>query len=173
MRAERGAVLVGSVACCFVLASASGSRGDEPAADAAAREVHSQVERTMNAFAAMDAEGVVAGLAPEVTSFEIDLEGRPVRLTGIADARRYAEEMFAAMKEMGGSLEVDVRSRDCRAAAELAHCVVSLDFKAKMADGSEVVQPTFVTVVLRRGDDGWRWIHWHSSLAVAGAAPAP
>ncbi len=133
-------------------------------------EVLAQDERTMGAFASMDLEGVKAGLAENVVAFEMDLEGKPVRLGSRDDAVRYAEAMFAQVKKMGASLKLDIHSCDCRAKSTLAYCTVEFDFKATMADGSTMLQPSRNSIVLRKGDDGWKWMHWHSSLAVL---PAP
>ena len=141
--------------------------------DAATQEVRAQVEKTMGAFASMDLEGFKAGLAEDVVAFEMDLEGKPVRLGSRGDAVRYAEEMFAQVKKMGARLKLDIHSSDCRATSTLAYCTVEFDFKATMPDGSTMSQPSRNSVVLRKGDDGWKWTHWHSSLAVLPGPPAP
>lgn len=141
--------------------------------EAAAGEVRAQVERTMQAFAAMDREAFAAGLAADVVSFEIDLEGKPVRLGSRDDAVRYAEETFAELEKMGASLQLDIHANDCRATETLAYCTVEFDLDAAMADGSTMSQPSRNSVVLRKGDDGWKWAHWHSSLAAPPSPPAP
>ena len=138
----------------------------------APQEVRAQVERTMGAFASMDLEVFKAGLAEDVVAFEMDLEGKPVRLGSRDDAVRYAEEMFAQLKKLGASLKLDIHSSDCRATSTLAYCTVEFDFKATMPDGSTISQPSRNTVVLRKGDDGWKWTHWHSSLAAPPPAPS-
>ncbi|MBI3796987.1 MAG: nuclear transport factor 2 family protein [Deltaproteobacteria bacterium] len=140
--------------------------------DTAAQEVRAQVEGTMNAFASKDLERFKAGLAPDVVAFEMDLESKPVRIGSRDDAVRYAEEMFAQVKKTFKSLTLDFHSTDCRATSTLAYCTVEFDFQATMLDGSTVLQPSRNTVVLRKGDDGWKWTHWHSSLAVP-PAPSP
>ena len=124
----------------------------------------------MDAFASMDVEGFKVGLADDVVAFEMDLEGKPVRLGSRADAIRYAEEMFAQVK-MGASLRLEIHSSDCRATSTLAYCTVEFDFKATMPDGSTMSQSSRNSVVLRKADNGWKWTHWHSSLAVLPAPP--
>lgn len=141
--------------------------------DAETREVSAQVERTMDAFVAMNLESFKAGLAEDVVAFEMDLESKPVRLGSRADVLRWAEEMFAELKKMGARLKLDMHSRDCRATSQVAYCIVEFDFKATMADGSTMSQPSRNSVVLRKGADGWKWVHWHSSLAAVPAPPAP
>ena len=140
--------------------------------DAATQEARAQVERTMGAFASMDLEGFKAGLAEGVVAFEIDMEGKPVRLASRDEAARFAAETFALLKKMGASAKLDIHSSDCHAISMLAYCTVEFDFNARMADGSTMSQPTRNSVVLRKGDDGWKWTHWHSSLAVLPASPA-
>ena len=127
----------------------------------------------MAAFVAMDLAGFEAGLAEDVVSFEMDLEGKPVRLGSRDAAGRYAEEMFAELKKMGAGLKLDIHSLDCRADPRLAYCTVEFDLKATMPDGSTMLQPSRNSVVLRKIDGGWKWTHWHSSLAVLPAPPAP
>ncbi len=141
--------------------------------DATKQEVRAQVERTMGAFTSMDLEGFKAGLSEDVVAFEMDLESKPVRLGSRDDAVRYADEMFAQLKKMGASLKLDVHSSDCRGTSMLAYCIVEFDFKATMPDGSMMSQPSRNSVVLRRGDNDWKWTHWHSSLAVPPTPPAP
>jgi ketosteroid isomerase-like protein len=133
---------------------------------AATQEVNAQVERTMGAFESLSLEVLKAGLAEDVVAFEMDLESKPVRLGSRADVVRWAEEMFAELKKMGASVKLDIHSRDCRATSTLAYYTVEFDFKVTMPDGSTMLQPTRNSVVLRKGDDGWKWEHWHSSLAV-------
>jgi len=149
--------------------------GTEPTAqwnDAAMQEVRAQVERTMGAFVSMDLDGFKAGLAEDVVAFEMDLEGKPVRLGSRDDAVRFAEEIFAQMKKMGANLKLDIQSSDCHVTSTLAYCTVEFDFKATMADGSAMSQPSRNSVVLRKDDDCWKWMHWHSSLAVP-PVPSP
>jgi len=133
------------------------------------QEVRMQVEMTMAAFVAMQPEGLKAGLAEDVVAYEIDLEGKPVRLGSRDDAMRYAEDMFAQVKQMRASLQLDLHAIDCHANTILAYCTVEADVKALMADGSTMVQPSHISVVLRRDADGWKWVHWHTSLSVLAA----
>lgn len=141
--------------------------------DAAKKDVSAQVEKTMGAFAAMDLEAFKAGLAEDVVSFEVDLENKPVRLRSRADAVRFAEESFAELKKMGAKLKLDIHTTDCHATTTLAYCTVEFDLVATMADGGAMSQATRNSIVLRKSTDGWKWAHWHSSLAALPASPAP
>lgn len=132
-----------------------------------------QVAGVMAAFVAMQVEGVKAGLTEDVVAYELDLDGKPVRLGSRADVLRYAEDMFAQVRQMGAQLQLDRHALDCRTSADTAYCTVEYDFKAVMPDGSTMAQPSRSSIVLRRGADGWKWAHWHTSLSVlAASAPA-
>ncbi|MBI5745801.1 MAG: nuclear transport factor 2 family protein [Nitrospirae bacterium] len=141
--------------------------------DAVAQEVRTQVEGTMGAFVAMDVERFKAGLTEDVVSFEMDMENKPVRFGSRDEVVRWVEATFAEVKKMGASLKLDIHSSSCRATQTLAYCTVEFDFIAKMADGNTMSQPSRNSVVLHKGDDGWKWTHWHSSLAVPPAPPPP
>lgn len=150
--------------------SAIASPGKATSDDTAAREARTQVERTMNAFASADLAAFKAGLAEDVVSFEMDLEGKPVRLGSRNDAERFAQEVFAEMRKMGATMKLDFHSNDCHASSTMVWCIVEFDFQARMPDGSIMSQPSRNTIILRKGKDGWAWTHWHSSLA---SVPAP
>ncbi len=139
--------------------------------DTAASEAREQVKETMNAFASMDLESFQTGLVPDVVAFEMDLENKPVRLGSREEVVRWVEATFAEVRKMGATLSLDLHSSDCLATSTVGYCTVEFDLKAKMPDGSTISQPTRNTVVLRKGDDGWKWVHWHSSLAVPPAPP--
>ena len=144
--------------------------------DAAAQEVRTQVEATMDAFVAMDVERFKAGLTQDVVAFEMDLENKLVRFGSRDEVVHWAEATFAEVKKMNASLKLDIHSSNCQATQTLAYCTVEFDFMAKMADGSTMSQPSRNSVVLRKGDDGWKWTHWHSSApapALAVSPPAP
>ena len=127
----------------------------------------------MDAFASADLDGFKSGLAEDVVAFEMDLEGKPVRLGSREDVVRYAEATFAELKKMGASLTLDIHSSECNATSTLAYCTVEFDFKATMPDGSMMSQPSRNSVVLRKDENSWKWTHWHSSLAVPPTSPTP
>ena len=143
--------------------------------DAAAREVRAEFERMATLWEAMDLEGLKALLATDgfVTSYDLDLDNKPLRMASRDDAVRYAEEMFAQLKKMGGSLKVEIHSIECRATSTVGYCSMDDDFVATMPDGTKVTQPSRVTGTFRKGDDGWKWTQWHTSLAQLPASPAP
>ena len=147
-------VALGPSACARVSNTANGTS-----------EVRAQVAKTMAAFAAMDVEGFKAGLAADVTGFEMDLAGKPIRLGSREEASRFARDTGVDLKQARVHVTLDVHRTDCQAAETLAHGTVEFDVRATAPDGSVMSQPSRNSIVLRKGDDGWTWIHWHSSLS--------
>ena len=129
------------------------------------QKIREEVEKTMRAFVSMNLESFKAGLVEDVVAFEIDLEGKPVRLGSRNDVVKYAEDIFAQVKKMGASLKLDIHSIQCHETSMLSYCTAEFDFKAIMADGSTMSQPSRLSVVLCKDKDSWKWMHWHSSLA--------
>ena len=176
MRTARLILLLLAVTAC---GGKKGSKGKEQAKgpptthwnDAATADVKAQVERTMNAFAAMNVDSVKAGLAPDVTAFETDLDGKPVRLGSRDDVVKFANDVFAAINKMGAKVALDVHSTDCHATVALGYCSVAFDFQMTAKDGKTTTQPSWNTIVLDRTENGWEWKHWQSSAAPT--APAP
>jgi len=141
--------------------------------DAAAQEVRTQVEATMDAFVAMDVERFKAGLTQDVVAFEMDLENKLVRFGSRDEVVHWAEATFAEVKKMNASLKLDIHSIDGRANSKLAYCTVEFDLEATMPDGSSMLQPSRNSIVLRQSGGSWKWAHWHSSLAALPTPPAP
>jgi len=132
---------------------------------ATAGEVRGVVERGVNAFMQMDTEGVKSVLSQDwaSASFETDMENKPLRMATRDDAAKYAEDTFAEVKKMGATLKIDTKQLDCRGTSTLAYCVLDHEVTATPATGKPVVQPGRATIVLAKGADGWKWVHWHSS----------
>jgi ketosteroid isomerase-like protein len=116
---------------------------------------------------------VKAALAEDgtVPDFEVDLDGKPVRLATRADAVKFVDDTFTALQGMNATIAIDIRSLDCHAVAELAYCSMQHDVSAKMPDGTTMAQPSRASIVLRKGSNGWQWTHWHTSLATMPAPP--
>jgi len=163
-------LVVSSVVTCACGGGGNVAAPTTPRPDAVpAAEVEEQVQRTMNAFAAMDRPGFEAGLGEDVTAFETDLEGAPVLLASRAEVLGFADAVFGAMRSMGATMSIAFHATRCVGSGDVAYCTVSFDLTANTPDGA-MTQPTRNTVVLRRGRQGWRWAHWHSSPATARAA---
>jgi ketosteroid isomerase-like protein len=140
---------------------------------AATDEVWAAVERGIAQFVNMDRAGFAASIAEEVVAYDIDLEGKPVKMSSMVEALAYFDAIVAEVGKMGAKLRVDLRSHTCAGSADLGWCAVEFDFVATMADGTATTQPSFVSCVLRKTADGWKWVHWHTSLSVLPAPAAP
>ncbi|MBI3873004.1 MAG: nuclear transport factor 2 family protein [candidate division Zixibacteria bacterium] len=173
MRRIRWIVLAAVLGVCsLTIASAEQKPPTALWDDAATREVRQVIDKGMDAIAAMDSAWVSVAMGKDVSGFDIDVEGKPVRMGSRDEAVRYFNDIFAWAKKAGARLRFDRHSTDCHAISALAFCALEYDFVATMPDGSTLSQPTRTTVVLRRGDDGWKWVHWHSSLSTLPAPPA-
>ena len=136
-------------------------------------QVRTQVEATMNAFAAMDLDAFMHGMAAEVTAYEFDMDGTPLRLGSRDEVKGFATGVFDAMRNMDAKLSITFDRVDVQVDGDLAACAVEFDSDARMPDGAVTSQPTRNTVVLHRDADGWKWTHWQSSAAVAAPATEP
>jgi uncharacterized protein (TIGR02246 family) len=141
--------------------------------EVATQEARTQVEGVMRAFVSMDVERFAAGLMEDVVAFEFDLDNNPVRLLSRSEVVAWANSAFADLGKINASLTLDLHAISCHATSALAYCTAEFDLNATMADGIEMTQPTRNSVVLRNGSEGWKWAHWHSSLAVGPSAAKP
>ncbi|HJU72152.1 MAG TPA: nuclear transport factor 2 family protein [Gemmatimonadaceae bacterium] len=139
---------------------------------AGANEARAAVERGVNAFSNMDIEGLRSVLATEgfTTSYDLDLENKPLRLATRDEAIKYAETTFAEVKKLNITPKIVIKNLDCRAASGLSYCVLEHDFVATMPDGKAMTQSYQATFALTKEADGWKWMHFHTSPAAA--APA-
>lgn len=143
--------------------------------EAAAQELRAEFEKMVGMWEAQDGEALEGLITDDgfLTSFDLDLENKPMRMPSREVAVRYVEEMFGQMKKMGGTLAIGQHALDCRATSAFGVCVMEFDFVATMPDGTKMTQPSRVTGAFRKGDDGWKWTHWHTSLAQLPSPPTP
>ncbi len=140
---------------------------------AANLDLRAQVEKTMRSFEAMNAEAFRNNLDDGVTAFELDLEGKPVRLGSREEAVHYANEIFSALHGMNATLKLDIHNLECHEASNIGYCTVEFDADVTMPDKSVMTQPTRNTIVLRKEKGAWKWVHWHSSLSTPQQNVAP
>lgn len=117
----------------------------------------------------MSVEPLKPYLAPDVIAYDIDFEGKPVKINSRDEAIQYFETTFAEVKKAGAKATLEKKSFTCRATSTMAFCLFEYDFIAVMPDGSTMTQPTQTTIVLNKVGDTWQWTHWHSALS----APVP
>ena len=79
---------------------------------------------------------------------------------------KFMDGMFAELKKGGGTIKAVTRSFSCSATSNLAVCRAEVDFSITIG-GQTISQPSRVTGAFRKGADGWKWIHWHTSLLAA------
>lgn len=156
----------------IVLAAAQHEQTSAMWDEAAAKEARAVVDRGLSALDKMDIAAFKAVAAPDLTAYDIDLDSKPVRMTSLAESKKYVEDIFAGAKKMGASLRFERRATDCRATSAIAYRTLEYNFVAAMPGGSEVSQPSQTTAILAKGKDGWKWTHWHTSLSSPPAAPA-
>lgn len=157
-----------ALAACDGKGTGGSGGGTTPAWDeAATKEARTFVEKMFTVWEAQDLDAFTALLAKDVymTSFDMDLENKPIRMGTREEAVAYAQSMFAEMKKSGGKLTIKRGTIDCRATSSLAYCAMDFEFDVTMPDGAKVSQPTRASGCLRHGADGWKWVQWHSSLA--------
>ncbi|SEF21931.1 Ketosteroid isomerase homolog [Amycolatopsis pretoriensis] len=116
------------------------------------------VESRVAAVAAKDVETLVAQYAEDVTLF--DALG-PLRDTGRDVERNRLRAWFG-----GYRTAIDLRIRDLEVVAGgdagFAHFVFQV--RGTMTDGTEVDMAVRATIGFRRGEDGWKIVHEHSSV---------
>ncbi|MEV6644951.1 nuclear transport factor 2 family protein [Amycolatopsis sp. NPDC051371] len=116
------------------------------------------VESRIGAVAAKDVETLVAQYAEDVTLF--DALG-PLRDTGRDVERDRLQQWFGAYRST-----IDLRIKDLEVVADgdagFAHYLFQV--RGTMTDGTEVDMWVRSTVGFRRGEDGWKIVHEHSSV---------
>lgn len=117
----------------------------------------------------MSVEPLKPHLASDIIAYDIDFEGKPVKINSRDEAIRYFETVFSEAKKVGAKARIDKKSFTCRATSSMAFCLFEYDFVAVMPDGATMTQPTQTTIVLNKVGDAWQWTHWHSALS----APVP
>lgn len=138
--------------------------------DAVGNEVLAMTEKAfVSVVDQMSVEPLKPYLATDVVAYDIDFEGKPVKINSRDEAIEYFETVFAEFKKLGATAKLQKRSLTCRATGAMAICLFEYDFVAVMPDSATMTQPTQTTIVLNNTAEGWKWTHWHSALS----APVP
>lgn len=141
--------------------------------DAAAAELQAGSEAQMKAWEAGDVAAIRAGIANDgfLTSYDLDMMGQPVSFASGDEVAAYAQKMADAMKAMGATCQMKITKNDCKATSTIGACVTEVE--ANMTMGAKTETMWFRgTSIARKGEDGWKWTHWHGSLAKMPAMPA-
>jgi ketosteroid isomerase-like protein len=116
------------------------------------------IEARVAAVAAKDVETLVAQYAEDVTLF--DALG-PLRDTGRDVERRRLREWFGAYRT---AIDLRIRDLEVVAGGDVAFAHYLFQVKGTMTDGTVVDMAVRSTVGFRRGEDGWKIVHEHSSV---------
>ncbi|MEK6607092.1 MAG: DUF4437 domain-containing protein [Myxococcota bacterium] len=143
--------------------------------DAATRELRTFGEATMRAWQAGDIDTIRNGVAGDgfLASFDLDMMGKPIKLSSRDELVNFAETMIGQMKQSNTTMKLDTRMLECRATATFGGCAVEFDMTMKPADGQPMSFALRGTALARKGADGWKNTHWHASLAKLPEPPAP
>ena len=116
------------------------------------------VEARFAAVAAKDVETLVAQYAEDVTLF--DALG-PLRDTGQDVERARLRQWFGAYRS---TIDLKIKDLEVIADGDVAFAHYLFQVKGTMVDDTVVDMWVRSTVGFRRGEDGWKIVHEHSSV---------
>lgn len=116
------------------------------------------VEARVSAVAAKDVETLVAQYAEDVTLF--DALG-PLRDTGQDVERARLREWFGAYRS---TIDLKIKDLEVIADGDVAFAHYLFQVRGTMTDDTVVDMWVRSTVGFRRGEDGWKIVHEHSSV---------
>ena len=104
--------------------------------------------------------------------FDFDENNNPIRLQGTAAMKKFFDSMSQSMKKQAMSFKSTLVRNDCYATTTQGFCAV--EFDQSMTAGGKTMGPFKFrgTLVARKTDAGWRWVHWHGSFREQPATPA-
>ncbi|MEA5361211.1 nuclear transport factor 2 family protein [Amycolatopsis sp., V23-08] len=121
------------------------------------------IEGRVAAVAAKDLDALLACYAEDVTLF--DAVG-PLRDAGREAERTRLREWFGAYRS---AIELEIRDLEVVANGDVAFASYLFHVRGTMLDGTDVAMWVRSTTGLRRGADGWKIVHEHSSVPFDGA----
>ncbi len=124
------------------------------------------VESRAAAVAAKDVETLVAQYAEDVTLF--DALG-PLRDTGQEVERNRLREWFGAYRT---SIDLRIRDLEVVAGNEVGFAHYVFQVRGTLTDGTDVDMAVRATLGFRRGEDGWKIVHEHSSVPITPSGTA-
>lgn len=134
----------------------------DAAAEAAAQDA---VTGMLAALDAGDIATLGAFIAPDMlVSYDIDPENKPIALNSAEELRAYLGQMLSTIQGMGANVRSVITSLNCQASATLGVCVAEVN-QAFTVKGQTSTLPFRASMSLRKGSDGWKFTHWHASVA--------
>ena len=124
------------------------------------------VESRIGAVAAKDVETLVAQYAEDVTLF--DALG-PLRDTGRDVERNRLREWFGGYRS---TIDLTIKDLEVVADGDVGFAHYLFRVRGTMTDGTEVDMWVRATIGFRRGEDGWKIVHEHSSVPLTPSGTA-
>jgi ketosteroid isomerase-like protein len=158
-----------AVLATFLLGCANSTTGVQaPKVDDAhaAAEAEAAMHKLHHAWDAMDMAAVEDAIVDDgfLTTFEYTESGEAVRLASKKELVAWLTQQFGAIKAAGSTTAaVPQRRMECKASGDIAYCSEECDILISRPDGKVALSPHRATSVLRKGPDGWKFVHWHTS----------
>ena len=107
--------------------------------------------------------------------FDVDENNNPIRLQGAAAMKMFFDGVSLSMKKQAMSFKSTLVRNDCFATAAQGYCAI--EFDQSLVGGGKTMGPFKFrgTLIARKTEAGWRWVHWHGSFREnpPAAPPAP
>lgn len=166
--------LFATAACCSVPPPAAQAPITAQWDQNAANELKAASEASMKAWESGDVAAIANGIADDgfLTSYDLDMMGQPISFTSKQDVVAHAQKMGDAMKAMNAKISSKLTRVDCQATATFGVCINEMECTMDMGGKTETMYFRG-TGTARKGVDGWKWTHWHGSMAKLPPMPPP
>lgn len=99
-----------------------------------------------------------------IGTFELTADETPIVLQSRDELVAYVAKLMGDMQQTGRrSLAAPQVEHEVMATATFAVCTEQCDLVEHHEDGSRTILPHRATSVVRKGADGWKFVHWHVS----------
>ena len=133
-----------------------------------AAEAEAAMHKLHHAWDTMDMAAVEDAISDDgfLTTFEYTESGEAVRLSNKKELVAWLTHQFADIKAAGGATAaIPQRKMECKASDGVAYCSEECDIYIARPDGKVALSPHRGTSILRKGPNGWKFVHWHVSEA--------
>jgi ketosteroid isomerase-like protein len=129
-------------------------------------QIRELVEGRVAAVRAKDVNGAVAGIAPDVVSFDVV---KPLRRVGSGDMKKRVEEWFASFESQIG---FEIRDLTISASEDVAFSHGLHRYSGTLAGGAVIDMWVRATACYRKIDGKWMLVHEHQSVPFDGQTGA-
>jgi hypothetical protein len=147
----------------LLAAAVSGCGGDGSAAslsDSTAKELKQKLEQMFKDIDSGNFAGLKMWADKDAVLFDFDETNTPVAARGAEGLDKFLAAYDAAVRK-GLTIKTTISKEDCEGDDEIGYCTVEYD---QAVAGSPEPFRLRGTLIAARTDDGWRWVHWHSSF---------